>query len=308
MPEEFRTPDVFDGIMFNDEFLALELRLNELWDQVKHFIIVEAGETFTGIPKPLNFTRNQAAFKRYAEKITVVTLSGFPLGMRDPWEREAYQRNAILRGIPKDYRGNDLLIVSDCDEIPSAGAVHLARQMPAATHQRKLTFACRQHLYFYAPHWRHVKPWWGSRIVPMTMIEDGGTPQDLRSTTGPRPGEYVIERGGWSYSYMGGPEAIQSKVASYSHTEVNRPEFTNTEHIIESISRGLPLVRGDGNEFVYDTDFSEHPKFVQQYPHLFMRGVEGIPVVVEPERIQHLSEYEAEKVRKFDAQWVSGIS
>jgi hypothetical protein len=89
MPEEFRTPDVFDGIMFNDEFLALELRLNELWDQVKHFIIVEAGETFTGIPKPLNFTRNQAAFKRYAEKITVVTLSGFPLGMRDPWERVA---------------------------------------------------------------------------------------------------------------------------------------------------------------------------------------------------------------------------
>jgi len=302
MPEKVITvPSVIDGFMFNDEFLALELRINELWDQVDRFVIVEASETFTGIPKPLHFTQNQLAFKRYAEKITVVTLSGFPLGMRDPWEREAYQRNAILRGLPKDFRLTDLLIISDCDEIPSADAVHLARQIPTMVHERDLVFACRQHLYFYAPHWRHVKPWWGSRIVPMMQIDMGRMPQQFRSTTGPRKGEYIIERGGWSYSYMGGPEAIQSKVASYSHTEVNRPEFTNTEHVIESISRGLPLVRGDGNEFVYDTDLSEHPKFVQQYPKLFMRGVEGIPVVVEPERIQHTSEWEAEKVRRFDA-------
>lgn len=277
---------VYDGFMFFNEFHILECRLQELWPVVDRFILVEAGETFSGQKKPLHFTELKHVFKRYMDKITVVTLSGFPLGMESPWEREAYQRNAILRGLPKDYSDDDLLMVSDCDEIPFASEVKHARDdfvwKPPGVRMHHLStvtgqrVAFRQRLYFYNPCWRHVKPWFGTRMAQVRhFTELGSTPQSFRFTMGALPGDIVLMDGGVSYSYFGGVEAVQQKVAAYSHTEVNRPEYTSDEHVAESIANGLPLVRGDGNEFVFDPDLSTHPKFVQEHPDLF--GLEITP-------------------------------
>ena len=44
-------PKVFDAIIFSNELDLLEIRLNELWEVVDHFIILESNRTFTGKEK-----------------------------------------------------------------------------------------------------------------------------------------------------------------------------------------------------------------------------------------------------------------
>ena len=42
---------IYDCIIFNGENSILEIRLNELNELVDQFVIIEFGETFTGIKK-----------------------------------------------------------------------------------------------------------------------------------------------------------------------------------------------------------------------------------------------------------------
>jgi beta-1,4-mannosyl-glycoprotein beta-1,4-N-acetylglucosaminyltransferase len=124
-------PRLYDCFTFFDELDLLEIRLNELYDVVDRFVLVEASSTFQGVPKPLIFEQNKARFARWIDKIKHVVCD-FP----DPmprlssksrkkqgeraiaWDREYYQRNQILRGLA-DARPDDVIMVSDVDEIPS---------------------------------------------------------------------------------------------------------------------------------------------------------------------------------------------
>ena len=61
--------------MFFNENDLLEVRLNQHWDQVDKFIIVEASETHTGLKKPLLFDHNR--FAKYKEKIVYRSIGSF---------------------------------------------------------------------------------------------------------------------------------------------------------------------------------------------------------------------------------------
>ena len=52
---------IIDSILFFNELDLLELRLEELYDHVDIFLIVESDKTFTGKPKPLFYKNNRSA-------------------------------------------------------------------------------------------------------------------------------------------------------------------------------------------------------------------------------------------------------
>ena len=52
----------YDCFSFFNELDLLEIRLNVLKDAVDKFVLVEAGETHSGKPKPLYFKENEARF------------------------------------------------------------------------------------------------------------------------------------------------------------------------------------------------------------------------------------------------------
>lgn len=234
---------IVDACLFLNEIEIFELRVRELADVVDIFVVLEAGETFSGNPKPRNFPSDPAYLPEYADKIEYGWLPS--LSGADPWAREVAQRNAIRDAlVDLDLPPSAVVLVSDCDEIPSPELVrHYA---PSVRQGRQVVF--KQALYFYNVHWRHTRPWYGTRAVRYDQL---GYPQRLRSTTQPRHNEYVIRDGGWSFSYFGGVEAVQYKVSAYSHQEVNRPEYVNDAHVAASIREGKSLVRGDGNEFAW---------------------------------------------------------
>lgn len=239
---------IYDCFLYNGEADILELRLHELADVVDRFIIVESCETFTGLEQPLDTSVAMAGpwlddFPRY------VQVAGRCPRHFNAWQREAHQRNAIgdaLRAL--NAQPDDLILVSDVDEIPRAECV-------AATPQNLElliangggpTFAFRQETYFYHPQCLNLITWYGTRAV---FYRDLTTPQALRATEYLRPREASYDRGGWHFSYFMDTAAIQRKLAAYSHTEVNQPPYNTAENIEAAMRECRSLVPTDGQRF-----------------------------------------------------------
>ena len=119
---------IFDCITYsnNNEDLILEIRLNTLDKYVDKFVIVEATLDHAGNKKRLNFNINK--FKKFEKKIRYIRVNDMPEKTepfyynRRYWHknivRDEYQRNQIMRGL-YDVKDEDLVIISDCDEIPN---------------------------------------------------------------------------------------------------------------------------------------------------------------------------------------------
>jgi hypothetical protein len=65
-------PKTWDCCNFLNENDLLEIRVNQHWDHVDHFIILEAGQTHTGMPKPFLFDKQR--FEKYSSKIIYETI------------------------------------------------------------------------------------------------------------------------------------------------------------------------------------------------------------------------------------------
>lgn len=104
---------IVDASLYAGERDLLELRFSELKDVVDVFLVVEGALTFTGHPRVV---KHDWCLKHYEVIHQVVT--DFPEATeRNPWKREAWQRNSILRGL-KTYPDDTIVLVSDADEIP----------------------------------------------------------------------------------------------------------------------------------------------------------------------------------------------
>src|SRR3989304_5300235 len=108
-------PKVYDCVLFFNEPELLEIRLNELYKSVDKFVIVETIENFQGKLKPLYFEENRHLFKKFEDKIIHIALKE-RVNTNDPWDRKAFQRNQILRGL-KQCRKQDIILFSDMDEL-----------------------------------------------------------------------------------------------------------------------------------------------------------------------------------------------
>ena len=108
---------IIDMFPMNDELLMLKIKLEEMYDWVDHFVIVESVLTFRGEPKPLHFERHKAEFSRFSDKIVHVVVDTMPPWASSPWVREFYQRDCGLRALARLCGQDDLVLVTDVDEI-----------------------------------------------------------------------------------------------------------------------------------------------------------------------------------------------
>ena len=118
---------LIDCFMYYDEDLMLDLRLNTLNDYADKFVIAEATKDHTGKNKKLNFNINN--FLKFKEKIIYLVVDDLPINIKTykkDWPvhhlRDQYQRNALERGY-KNYNDNDLIMISDIDEIPDPNKI-----------------------------------------------------------------------------------------------------------------------------------------------------------------------------------------
>ena len=219
---------IYDCFTFNNELDLLEIRLRELYNIVDYFVIVEGAQTFQGNDKPLHYQNNKERFAQWADKIRHYVLSDMPVSA-NPWDKETAQRNALMQGT-FDAAPDDLVIISDADEIARPDAIEYMRNSDAPV------FGLRMALFNFKFNYMRVTPgeydvWaMAARKAVMDQVE----PDQLRNmrfglnTFAPwqsTDGFQVVEHAGWHFGYLGNRDYLIDKAKSFSHHEVNTPEF-----------------------------------------------------------------------------------
>lgn len=130
-----QTREVYDLFLINTELDWLEIRQDELWDEVDYFVIVEAATTFQEGTKPLCLLDNWSQFQPIHSKMIhhVANMTGANLPPGDSWEHERYIRNALFDQALISLSGNqapikgDVLLISDVDEVLRTSTLQVLR-------------------------------------------------------------------------------------------------------------------------------------------------------------------------------------
>ncbi|MEM1276295.1 MAG: hypothetical protein AAGH74_07205 [Pseudomonadota bacterium] len=136
---------LYDCFPFFCELDLLEIRLAEMAPHIHRFVLVEAEWDFSGNPKPLYYAENAERFRAYHDKIIHIPLRERAPNEGERWARQRWQRDQIRRGLG-EAAPDDLILISDLDEIPNAEALSEARNR-LASQRAVVVFRMRQHEY-----------------------------------------------------------------------------------------------------------------------------------------------------------------
>lgn len=262
---------IFDCFTFFDEIDVLKMRLELHYDHVDRFYICEADKTFRGKSKPYNFQENQHAFQRWQDKICYIKHSpntdGIDLDYKDTsfnftsqyWQIEHSQRNALafcLSGADDE----DIAIVSDVDEFVDPAFFQMIKNSGHARFFDVARLNMRNHYYFMnCAAIGENRQWKLPIAIKASKWKDTDNISHVRSF-----GDISLrfENCGWHFSYLGGVEAVQKKISSFSHSEIDRPEVNNKENILKSIMSGNDYIGRDGHEFAF-YPIDRYPESIQ---------------------------------------------
>lgn len=203
---------IIDCFYYNGEEEVLEARLNILAPYVDKFIICEAKETFSGVPKDLSY--KPIKFAQFnVEYFIMEEFPGLRLeALKSPntgsgehyWVREFIQKESARFAL-KDCGDDDLIFISDVDEIwrPSLeyfldDVIYKPKQLP----------------YLYYFNQRTDEDWlgWTGTVACRYKRIKNGLINHLRTDS---MNTYeVIEDGGWHFNAIGGKE---KKVNAFKH-------------------------------------------------------------------------------------------
>ncbi|KAL9601535.1 MAG: hypothetical protein Q9219_002487 [cf. Caloplaca sp. 3 TL-2023] len=248
-PYRNRRRKIYDLFIINSELDWLEIRMGELHDEVDYFVILEAETTFTDIPKPLHVRENWSRFEAFHPKMVHHVLNQSGVEFDGAWARETFTRNAMFdQVIPflNDEQAagqGDVILVSDVDEVPRPDTLKALRN---CAFSRRLTL--RSHFYYYGFQWLHRGDQWPH---PQATFFEGPDhtvkPQDLRGTNDP---EADLWNAAWHCSYCFSKlQDLVEKVQSFSHSELNRPEFTDRARILQRVRHGIDMFDRDSDKF-----------------------------------------------------------
>ena len=225
---------IIDCFMYYDEDLVLDIRLNVLDKYVSNFVICEANFNHNGTKRDLKFDIKN--FSKFKEKIIYIPLMQQPKNLRivenhddrhlknskildNAVLRENFQRN-YLQSVIKNFDNDDLIIISDLDEIPN---------LEKFIYKANLTFF-EQKMFFYK--FNLVQKdfiWYGSRACKKKHLLNPQWLRNIRSKKYPlwklniyfSKKKYnsvnFIKDGGWHFTNIKKPEEIDYKMKNYLH-------------------------------------------------------------------------------------------
>ena len=229
--------NIYDCFMYFDEDLLLDLRFNSLNKFVKKFVITEATYTHNGSKKKLNFDINK--FKKFKDKIIYLVVDKQPQDIRELSDDDTKHRRGeklILNGMARDYfqrenlsRGisdagdNDLILISDLDEIPN-----LEKLDPINIKNNIIIFEQKMFYYKFNLFYEDYT-WLGTKAVKKKRFI---SPQWLRNIKGKKYPKwridtifskkkytdlYFVKNGGWHFTCLKTAEELEKKLLNFAH-------------------------------------------------------------------------------------------
>lgn len=274
-PYRNRRRKIYDLFIINGEMDWLEIRMGELQREVDFFVIVESDHTFTDTPKPLHVQENWSKFKQFHSKMIYHILNDTGVEFGSTWARESFSRNAMFdQVIPHldDVQAaglGDVILVSDIDELPRPDTLRALRN---CAFPRRLTL--RSSFYYYGFQWLHRGDQWPH---PQATFYEGPDhtvkPDELRGSQ-----DDEIWSAGWHCSYcFGRLDDFVNKIQSFSHTEMNQPQFTNREKILQRVRHGIDMFER-GDEIFDRIDHNQDvPRYLMEHKNRFGYTIDRDP-------------------------------
>ena len=170
---------IYDCFMFFDEELILEIRLNILNKYIDYFVIVESEFNHKGEKRELKFDIKN--FSKFKKKIIYIIHKDLPKNLKiinesdskkiidskkfyNATKRENSQRDFISEGI-KNANDNDLILISDVDEIPNFNSFNFNKIRHKITVFEQYFFYYKFDLYI--PNFF----WFATKIIKKIAIE-----------------------------------------------------------------------------------------------------------------------------------------
>jgi len=238
---------IYNGFIFYDEFDMLDIRLNELWNTVDYFILVESPTTHRNVPKPLFFEQNKKKYEPFMSKIRHI-VHELPMS-ETPYVNENEHRRGIMKGC-YDTKPNDYVIITDADEIPRASAI---RNYNRECARLSMDF------YYYYYNFRAEGKW---RLA--NMLRYGAIDRDINLY---RTGQYecdVITDAGWHFSKMYSLEEIKYK---FQHALADELHYTEILDNLEAWRKA-----GETHWCGYDVKFNK-VDIDDSYPLYFRQNI-----------------------------------
>ena len=225
---------IYDCFQYFNEDHMVDLRMNILDPYVDFFVISESTKTHQGHNKKINIDiKNFPQFKDkikflvadYDKKINFENHTGGESII------EQHQRNYLINGL-KDASPDDLIILSDSDEIPDLSKIK-------NINRNKKFIAFSQKMFMYKLNLLNVEEsgWIGSKITKKKNISSMQDLRNLKFKNYPfwriDKGHLQIIEGGGIFLFANSRSNIK-KIKSFSHGEFNN-SLLNENSIEEKI-------------------------------------------------------------------------
>lgn len=269
---------IYDCFTFFNELDILEMRLNILDEIVDKFVLVESRKTHTNLDKPLYFEENKKRFEKFEDKIIHIIADDLP-PFQVTWTNEVCQRNAIEKGLV-DCQDDDVIIISDLDEIPNPQKVLEVKDLPGIK-ALDLTFST---FYLNCIHAEFGEWKKGPKILSYkdfkTYFDDKNYNYSIycpekynkgNTATKVRLYDYAqhFEDAGWHFHSIGGASSLFQKFRSRAH--IKRTKDLNDEELEAELQRQIDNVVS-GKTFLIAPIGTNLPQYIlenqQKYSHL----------------------------------------
>ena len=273
-------PNVYDCFPLYNEFDMVRLRMDTLRGQANMHLGVLASLTHAG-------NDNVHVSRWVNDPIEDLTLyihderdrrDGIPATRR----REMRQRNAIIDALTslqsiEHPLPNDIILISDADEIPHPGIVAQLREQGLP---EGVVVIFRQRLCYYDLNTTQGYVWQGTRAVRWDDLR-ALSPHVVRYGLGARDDHYpqygIAMPGGWHLSYFGGAERVREKMVNFLHQELVNDDTADADKIADRIAAAQDIYGRSESQWTVERTTDVPPPvlaYPERWQHLWRKGYE----------------------------------
>ena len=223
---------IIDCTTYFAEDLMLDVRFNILNDYVEKFIIVESKYSHSGEKKNLNFDINN--YSKFKDKIEYLVIEEEPKGIVKNINKDSSIKriNSLLRieqsydfivNAIKNFSDNDLICLSDNDEIPNFESKTFKESNNDIFIFKQLFFYYKFNLFY------DLMPWYGTKACKKKKLLSFSWLRNLKNKKYPwwrfdtylsktkQTNIQIVNDGGWHFTNLKTAEDIHKKLSNFGH-------------------------------------------------------------------------------------------
>ena len=271
MKKNIEKINIFDCVTFFRENYITNLRFEILNDVVNYFVVCESQFDHLGKKKSFNFKLKNKKFKN---KIIYIRMFDKLPSSYSPWERQAYQRDYMLKNINK-AQPQDYIFFSDPDEIPNPKILK-----NFILKKKYAIFLQKHYIYKFNIFNKYDTPWSGTRVCKykdlksIDYMRQKILIKNLRKWWRPDKEKsiQIVNNGGWHFNNLFSPKEISIKLKTFAHQEFAIDDFSNPK-IIQSKIKKLEDLFARKHKFKVVSIDESFPKFIKMNQNLFKKFI-----------------------------------